>query len=187
MAFIGIDEAGRGSWAGPLCVSAVRFEKLSKERSYFDSKSLTRASRKLLFHRLQSECQIGLGWVSAASIDRMGLSTALRIAADTALMQLPIAPDDTVIIDGPINFSSYASAQPEVSADATFEYVSAASIAAKVCRDRYMQWLSTVSCEYGFEKHVGYGTAFHRQMLLLHGVSSHHRKSFKPILRMANS
>jgi len=135
----------------------------------------------------------GLGWVSATELDRYGLSNSLKLAAQRAVKQILTqkTPFDEIVIDGTVNFLSDTPLANRVTllkkADLLVKEVSAASIIAKVARDNYMVQLATQYPEYGFDKHVGYGTAAHRQALLAHGICPEHRRSFRPIRELANT
>lgn len=181
MVIVGIDEVGRGCWAGPLVAGAVILQRPIKGLK--DSKKLSKLQREKLADQIQIEAlAIGLGWVWPAEIDRDGITESVRRAMELALKAINV-PYDEVIIDGNIN---YMPAEPKaralIKADDLVPAASAASIVAKVARDKYM---ATTAVEqypgYGFDKHVGYGTALHIQSLKLHGVTDIHRKSYKPI------
>ncbi len=178
---VGIDEVGRGAWAGPLVVGAVLLG--GKNISGLtDSKKLTAKQRLLLAKDIhENAVAIGLGWVSAENIDKHGLSKALKIASQLALKEIT-AEYTQIIIDGTVRFIDDPRVTTIKQADLLVPSVSAASIIAKVARDYYMS--SVVAKEfpdYGFESHVGYGTMKHRQALEKHGVTKIHRQSFRPI------
>lgn len=186
MITVGIDEVGRGCWAGPLVAAAVilpeNFDALSGGITLADSKKMTKKQRDEACAVIQDLAMAhGLGWVDAPTIDRVGVSTAVRWAMERALESIGLYYD-RIIIDGSINFlPGHSKALAVVKADASVPSVSAASIVAKVARDAYMADIAHVYPRYGFEKHVGYGTALHQQMLKLHGASELHRKSYKPV------
>ena len=177
---IGVDEVGRGCWAGPVVAGAVL---LSQEITGLkDSKKLTKRQREAFAERIvASKAQIGLGWVSPAEVDSLGLTRAVQLAMERAVLQIS-APYEEVIIDGDLNFLAHLpKTRSLIKADDTVPAVSAASIVAKVARDNYMAGLAKQYPGYGFEAHVGYGTAAHLASLHKLGVSEVHRKSFKPI------
>lgn len=180
MVIVGIDEVGRGCWAGPLVAGAVLLEK--PIIGLKDSKKLSKAQREALALRIESEAlAIGLGWVSASTIDSGGITAAVKMAMAEALAAIKAAYDE-VIIDGAFNFlADTPKTRTLVRADDLVPAVSAASIIAKVARDNYMAEAGAKLPMYGFERHVGYGTAEHSAALKLHGVSELHRRSFKPI------
>jgi len=179
---IGIDEVGRGSWAGPLLVVAAR-QILSLPDWVCDSKTLTKNQRNDIFGQLNKFLEFGEGWVRAEEIDELGLATAMRIGVCRALLQLGALYEEEIIIDGSVNYCpvEYKNTSAVVRADSSYPVVGAASIYAKVLRDRHMERLARFYPYYGFEKHVGYGTALHKSALRVHGISSLHRKSFRPI------
>ena len=177
---VGIDEVGRGCWAGPVVAGAVILS--GPMAGLKDSKVLSKRQREKLAGVIEAEAlAIGLGWVEAALIDAVGLTAAVRLAMARALQQ--IKPDyDEIIIDGQLNFlAANPKARAVVRADASVPAVSAASIVAKVARDRYMAEVAADYPDYGFAQHVGYGTALHLEKLKLHGVCELHRRSFKPV------
>lgn len=177
---MGVDEVGRGCWAGPLVVGAVLLKRPIPGLK--DSKQLTKKQRKTLaaiIHEKATAC--GLGWVTPVEIDELGLTAATALAMRRALEQIK-AEYDEIIIDGIINFlSDNPKAKAIPKADNTVPVVSAASIIAKVARDEYMTKVAAKHPHYGFEAHVGYGTALHLKKLKLHGICELHRRSFKPI------
>ena len=184
MAILGIDEVGRGPWAGPLVVGAVVLSGGAIE-GLTDSKKLTAKRRVVLADEIvTSGAGIGLGWVEAREIDELGLSRALKLATRRAVEEVR-APYHEIIIDGTVNFLAGTKLEKHVTvlakADLLVAEVSAASIVAKVARDKYMVELSERYPEYGFEKHVGYGTAKHLAALREYGATREHRESFRPV------
>lgn len=190
MAILGIDEVGRGPWAGPLVIGAVILpeQKPAWVDELTDSKKLSVKKRETLNELILKEAPAtGLGWVTAAEIDELGLAAALKLAARRAVEEAQKAhvPFTEIIIDGTINFlagtklENYVSILPK--ADFLIKEVSAASIIAKVARDHYMYELAEKYPGYDFEKHVGYGTAAHQKALKELGPCPEHRKSFRPI------
>lgn len=187
---LGIDEVGRGPWAGPLVIGAVVLPEKHGIDGLNDSKKVSAKKRKLLDERIRTEAlSWGLGWVHADELDAVGLSEALRLATIRAVEAIK-APYHQIIIDGTINFlketnkGGYVTVLPK--ADALIPAVSAASIIAKVARDTYMEEQSALYPEYGFDAHVGYGTARHHQALIENGITPLHRKSFAPIAKIVN-
>lgn len=181
MIIVGIDEVGRGCWAGPLVAGAViLIEPVSGLR---DSKKLSARQRSKLAAMLEaSNCVRGLGWVWPDEIDAQGLTWAVREAMIRAIDQLNV-PYDKIIIDGNYNFlADNPLSTAVIQADEIVPAVSAASILAKVARDTYMiTELHTQFPQYHFDRHVGYGTKLHRIALEQYGAIDAHRKSYKPI------
>lgn len=193
MAILGIDEVGRGPLAGPLVVGAVVLpdEKPEWVLELKDSKKLSAKKREKLNEVIiEGALATGLGWVSASELDEVGISEALRVATRRAVksVQSLHASFSQIVIDGKVNFlkgtalEKYVSTMPK--ADDLVREVSAASIIAKVARDRYMVELSELYPEYGFNSHVGYGTAKHIAAIREFGITPEHRKSFEPIRSM---
>ncbi|MDB5169227.1 MAG: putative Ribonuclease [Candidatus Saccharibacteria bacterium] len=180
---VGIDEVGRGCWAGPLVAGAVILGEPIEGLK--DSKKLSKRERERLTGEIKRKAvAIGLGWVWPHEIDEIGLTAAVTKAMREALGQIG-ADYDEVIIDGHLNFlPENPKTQAVIKADDTVPAVSAASIVAKVARDLYMAKIASKFPGYGFEAHVGYGTAAHVTALAQLGVSPIHRKSFKPIRAM---
>ncbi len=200
MSILGIDEVGRGPWAGPLVIGAAvlpeRFDENDQpipEQSWqddlADSKKLTAKKReKLSPIILEKATAAGLGWVTSAELDEIGLSEALKLAARRAVENIPRETFSEIIIDGTQNFLKGTDLENLVTfmpkADAKIKEVSAASIIAKVARDNYMVKLAEKYPDYGFEKHVGYGTAAHKLALETHGPCPEHRQSFAPVAKL---
>lgn len=180
MVSVGIDEVGRGCWAGPVVAGAVILDK--PIAGLKDSKQLSKNQREKLVPEIRLwALAVGIGWVQPAEIDELGLTAAVGLAMRRALEQITAAHDE-IIIDGNFNFlADNPKARAVIKADASNPAVSAASIVAKVARDKYMVEISAKYPYYGFDKHVGYGTALHLEKLKLHGVSDLHRRSFKPV------
>ena len=180
---LGIDEVGRGPWAGPLVVGAVVLGGAAID-GLDDSKKLTKKRREALAQVIQEQAAAyALGWVSAAELDEVGMSQALRLATRRAVEAVQkqcrkqaIALTE-IVIDGKVNFLAETALERYVTmlpkADALVPSVSAASIIAKVARDQYMAAQDALYPGYGFAAHAGYGTAY--------GVTPLHRLSFKPL------
>ena len=181
---LGIDEAGRGPWAGPLVVAAVVLG-ATQITGLDDSKKLTKKRRESLEKEIVAHASAyGLGWVSAKELDELGMSEALRLATRRAVEQIHV-PYHEIIIDGTVNFLAgttkgcYVTTMPK--ADALIPSVSAASILAKVARDRYMAEQDKIYPGYGFRQNAGYGVAAHREAIEYLGVTPLHRLSFAPL------
>jgi ribonuclease HII len=181
---IGIDEVGRGCLAGPLLVVAAKLVSDLPE-GVTDSKALTRAKREELFGILVACCSYGEGWVKASEIDRLGLTAATKLGVKRALKQLGSTVQDELFIDGNVNYApkSYKKVVTIIDGDALVPVISAASIIAKVKRDRYMCELAKRYPNYSFETNVGYGTELHLEAINNFGIIKWlHRLSFAPIL-----
>lgn len=184
---LGIDEVGRGCWAGPLVVGAVILGD-SRIEGLTDSKALSKKRREQLDEEIRKKAlAIGLGWVSASEIDELGLASSLRLATRRAVQQVQQRKVffDEIIIDGTVNFLQGTALGKYVSvmkkADFLISSVSAASVVAKVARDDFMAEQAKKFPDFGFEDHVGYGTAKHRTAIDNFGVCELHRLSFAPL------
>lgn len=187
---LGIDEVGRGPWAGPLVVGAVALNDAVID-GLTDSKKLTKKQRESLsLQILESTADVGLGWVHADELDAIGLSASLVEATKRAVSQITSSYHE-IIIDGTVNFLKDTSKGEYVTtlkkADLLIASVSAASIVAKVARDHYMDEQAVLYPEYGFASHVGYGTAAHRAAIEKNGITPLHRLSFAPLAKYKNN
>lgn len=179
---IGIDEVGRGAWAGPLVVGAVLLAE--KIPGLNDSKKLTKAQRIRLAQTIHhSALFVGLGWVSASEVDDLGLTQATSLACERALENAPLGVD--IIIDGSVNYlPNRKNCTILINGDALEPAISAASIVAKVARDEFMAQQDDMFEGYNFASHVGYGTRAHLVALQKNGLTPIHRWSYKPLKRM---
>lgn len=181
---VGIDEVGRGCLAGPVVAAAVILQNNINIPLLRDSKKLSKLQRnRAELDIKQQSPAIGIGWVSAAEVDQWGLSWAVKQSGLRALADLGLQPG-FVILDGNHNYlnGTQYSSKAYVGADATESCVAAASIIAKCARDNYMELAAKAHPGYGFERHVGYGTAEHKMALKEHGVTALHRKSFAGVV-----
>jgi len=188
---IGIDEAGRGAWAGPIVAAAVYF-KVQPRRLHpwlRDSKLLSSRQREVVYDWLQEYCQIGFGLATNHYIDRHGLQRANVIVVEKAYKKLvtgyKLRVTGGIVIDYIGGFQKLT-ALPSIyslhkNGEAKFPVIAAASICAKVYRDALMTKLARRWPLYLFDEHKGYGTRQHRQRLKEYGPSRHHRRSFRPI------
>ncbi len=179
----GVDEAGRGPWAGPVVAAAVMFETVGDiPAGLNDSKKLSRAARERLFALLiEAKVMHGIGSATAQEIDALNIWGATQLAMRRAVAALPIAPE-MALVDGKIHPKPFACpTRAIVGGDAISLSIAAASIIAKVTRDRRMDELAREYPDYGFERHAGYGTAQHREALMIHGPCPAHRRSYAPI------
>lgn len=188
----GVDEAGRGPWAGPVVAGAVVFPNLeisdSLARGLDDSKKLTAAKREALFDELRrSNALIGCGMASVEEIDALNILRATFLAMRRAVESLPAIPDFAIVDGNKIPPELPCPARFLIKGDALSLSVAAASIVAKVTRDRLMRDLAKEFPYYGWEKNAGYGTKAHQDGLKTHGVCVHHRKSYAPVQRILAS
>jgi ribonuclease HII len=177
----GVDEAGRGPWAGPVVAAAVVLDRARVPPGLDDSKTLSPARRAALFGLLAASARIGVGIASVAEIDALNILRANDLAMRRAVAALDPIPE-AALVDGnrvPPGFPCRAAAL--VGGDARSLSVAAASIVAKVTRDRIMADLARAHPGYGWERNQGYGTAEHRAALQRLGVTPHHRTSFQPV------
>ncbi|MDX2775871.1 ribonuclease HII [Streptomyces caniscabiei] len=183
---VGIDEVGRGAWAGPLAVGAVLLGGVSID-GLTDSKKLTKKQREALDREIrQKAIGVGIGWVSAPVIDQIGLTAALKLASRRAIAHIRHEYHE-IIIDGNIAFIDDPRVTVMKKADLLVPSVSAASVVAKVARDNYMKHVDKVFPGYRFTGHVGYGTAAHREAIAKLGVTPLHRLSYMPLGRYRNT
>lgn len=178
---VGIDEVGRGCWAGPLCVGAVVLSDSTDRSLLADSKQLSAKKRiEAAAHIQRTAAAIGIGWASAKYIDRYGLSKSLSLAMEKALSQINCDYDE-VILDGTVNYLKDRQVTLLAKADSLIPAVSAASLIAKVARDNYMKAIDSHFQGYSFGRHVGYGTALHRKAIEELGPTPLHRMTFSPL------
>jgi len=187
LAVCGVDEAGRGPLAGPLVAAAVMSPWPCHWLGLNDSKTLTAKARDEWYEVIMSQAaSVGVGMVSARRIDRIGLQRANWEAMRSAVKNLSAFPDH-VIVDGPGKIPGLSIPQtPLVGGDGRAISVAAASVVAKVTRDRMMTRLDEEFPEYGFARHKGYGTPEHLSVLMTCGPCRIHRRSFQPVAVLAN-
>ena len=174
----GVDEAGRGPLAGPVCAAAVILPRGLEIEGLNDSKKISEKKRDELFNRIKdSAVSYGIAFASVEEIEEHNILGATFIAMNRAIAQLSPAAD-FALIDGNRNKGIETASRPVVGGDGKCASIAAASILAKVTRDRYMLEMAEKYPGYGFEKHKGYGTAAHYAALREHGPSEVHRMSF---------
>lgn len=181
----GIDEAGRGPLAGPVVAAAVVLPEGFVLEGLHDSKKLTPRRRESLFEALTTDPRV-LSCVASASveeIDRLNILRATHLAMRRAALGLPQKPDFCLIDGLPVPGFPLPS-RALVKGDARCLSIAAASILAKVTRDRYMRQLAQEFPQYGFDRHAGYGTKAHLQAIHTYGITPHHRRSFAPVAQM---
>ena len=188
---IGIDEAGRGPWAGPVVAAAVWLAPEALPVGLLeridDSKRLTRQAREVLCRALQAAgpaaVRIGIGEAGVIEIDRLNILQASLLAMSRAVAELRCAPD-AALIDGNTAPRLPCPTETVVKGDGRCLSIAAASIVAKVTRDQHMSGLAARHPGYGWERNQGYGTAEHRAALTRLGVTPEHRRSFRPVREM---
>ena len=178
----GIDEAGRGPLAGPVVAAAVIF-KGPVSCVLGDSKSLSHSDKEDSFRHISQHHHWSVGLVSAKEIDVLNIRMATLLAMKRALMLLPITPTQ-VLIDGRDTIDTTLPQQAIIKGDQLVPEIQAASIIAKVYRDRIMDMIAALYPSYGFSQHKGYGTAYHRQTINSLGPCPQHRMSFDPMREM---
>ncbi len=181
----GVDEAGRGPLAGPVCAAAVILDPACIPPGLDDSKRLSEAAREALVPMIEQQARAwAIAWASVEEIDRLNILQATMLAMRRALTALE-PPPALALVDGnrcPDGLT--CAARPVVGGDALEPAISAASILAKVARDREMHRLDTFYPQYGFARHKGYGTKAHLTALRHHGPCDEHRRSFAPVRRL---
>lgn len=185
---IGIDEVGRGPWAGPVVAAAVMLDPCAIPEALLgqidDSKTISKSKREQIsaqLRRLQgSGCHFFLGQASVDEIDALNIRQATFLAMQRAVEGLPFLPD-AALVDGPSCPRLACKTVAIIKGDTLSISIAAASIIAKVFRDRMMTELAAIHPSYGWERNVGYGTREHQQALALHGITPYHRKSFAPV------
>jgi ribonuclease HII len=176
----GVDEAGRGPWAGPVVAAAVILDPNDIPLGIADSKALDADAREFLFPRIMATARVAVGIASVERIDRDNILNATLWAMAEAVSKLPMPPR-LALIDGNKAPRLTCQTRTLIKGDARCLSIAAASIIAKVTRDRLMVATSHTYPGYGFENHKGYGTPEHRSAIDRLGVTDIHRRSFKPV------
>jgi ribonuclease HII len=177
----GVDEAGRGPLAGPVVAAAVIFRAGRWPRGLDDSKRLFPASREKLSEAIFACAEVGVGEASVAEIDALNILNASHLAMERAVAALPGAPDFALIDGNRLPKALCCPAEAIIKGDALALSIAAASIVAKVARDRIMVALAQHFPGYAWEKNMGYPSAAHRKALRELGATPHHRRSFAPV------
>lgn len=181
---VGVDEAGRGPWAGPVVAAAVLLPKAGLPRGVGDSKALSAARREALAGAIRACARVGVGQASVEEIDTLNIHWATMLAMERAVAALAIEPGE-ILVDGnrlPRTGPDWRwPARAIVKGDASEPVIGAASIIAKTVRDCLMAGLDAECPGYGWAQNQGYGTAQHAAALRDLGVSHHHRRSFAPV------
>jgi ribonuclease HII len=176
----GLDEVGRGPLAGPVVAAAVVLDLDNVPAGLADSKALTAERREALFGPILATCEVGIATVSHAEIDTINIRQASLLAMCRALAALPCSPD-MALVDGNDPPRLPCTVETVVKGDSSIASIAAASIVAKVVRDRLMKRLGAVFPAYGFASNAGYSTAAHLTALAAEGPCPFHRRSFAPL------
>jgi ribonuclease HII len=179
---IGVDEVGRGCLAGRVYAAAVILQSNNGIRTYTDSKLLTPERREVLAQHIHEHHKVSIGFATPQEIDEINILRAALLAMKRAVLGLNVT-DGHLVVDGTFKIPELLvfSQTTLIQGDLRCPPVAAASIVAKVTRDRYMQELSDQYPQYDFEKHKGYSTEIHMQKIALHGASPEHRKTFRGV------
>lgn len=185
----GVDEVGRGAWAGPVYAAAAVLTAHAANSPNLafinDSKALSKGKREIIYKQLLNAIKSGNAWIGIGSagvkeIDSLNILEATMLAMQRAVADLPFIPE-TILIDGNKTPELPSPSKAIVNGDKLILSIAAASIYAKVTRDKYMFSLSKEYDGYGWEQNSGYGTQRHQQGLINCGITEHHRKSFRPV------
>lgn len=182
----GVDEAGRGPLAGPVVAAAVILDDLNPIEGLNDSKKLTAARREALYDEIRAKALCcSIAEASVEEIDRLNILQATLLAMRRAVLGLRLKPV-LVLVDGNQLPVLDVQAEAIVKGDSLVQAISAASILAKVTRDRWCERLHEQYPEYGFDGHKGYGTAAHLAALRVHGACEEHRRTFAPVAHVVS-
>ncbi len=176
----GVDEAGRGPWAGPVVAAAVILDRATMPEGLRDSKKLSEKRREELAVALAKTAHIGVGVAEVEEIDRLNIARAAMLAMARAVQALPVRPA-IAIVDGNLKPDLSMPTHLVIKGDAKSFSIAAASIIAKVTRDKMMRELALAHPHYQWERNKGYGVPAHRAGLEAHGITEHHRRSFAPV------
>ena len=177
----GVDEVGRGPMAGPVTAAAVILDPLRIPAGLDDSKTLSKTRRAALCTALMGCAQVSIAHATVAEIDEINILRAAHLAMERAIAGLDPAPDIALIDGNLIPRGLSVPARAIIKGDALCQSISAASIVAKICRDRIMRDLAQHYPGYGWETNAGYPSKSHKAALQNLGVTPHHRRSFKPV------
>ena len=193
---IGVDEVGRGPWAGPVVSGAVYIPRGKKKllpKNLNDSKKLSSQQRQLIMNQLEHSCIYGTGFSSANEIDSLGIIRATWLSMERAINNMYLSIPSilnavSILIDGPqkpdFEKNFHGNIYCIKGGDGISPSIAAASIIAKQTRDQEMKRLDVISPGYGWSNNMGYGTKEHQKALAKHGPTQQHRKSFKPIKKL---
>ena len=179
----GVDEAGRGPWAGPVYSAAVILDTANIPAEINDSKKMSERKRNEIYLRIISEHHYALGIADVNEIDELNILQASLLSMKRAITNLLLKPD-FVLIDGAHKPALDIDSENIIKGDNKSLSIAAASIIAKVERDQFMKKIDEEYPHYNWKKNKGYGTKEHQNALNIHGISEHHRKSFSPIRKI---
>ena len=174
----GVDEVGRGAWAGPVVVAGVIIDESRDLNGIYDSKGMTNNARELIAKKIKNEHKYAIAESTVEEIDKCNINQAIRLAVERVQQQLLA---DVILLDGNYNFNLSIRKINVIKGDSKSISIAAASIIAKVYRDRLMCELDKVHPGYMWSSNVGYGTPGHREALYKSGISKQHRKTYKPM------
>ncbi|MFC3612190.1 ribonuclease HII [Lutimaribacter marinistellae] len=177
----GVDEVGRGPLAGPVVAAAVILDIAALPAGLDDSKKLSAKRRAALDLEIRASAQVAVAQASVEEIDRLNILRASHLAMERAVAMLDPAPDYLLIDGNMIPANLHVACEAVVKGDARSMSIAAASICAKIWRDRHMVDLAQQHPGYGWETNMGYGSKQHKEALQNLGVTPHHRRSFKPV------
>ncbi len=177
----GVDEVGRGPLAGPVTAAAVILDPDNIPAGLDDSKKLSAKRREKLFGEIVASARVAVAHASVAEIDRLNILRAAHLAMERAIRLLPVAPDHVLVDGNLLPRDLTLSAEPVTKGDTRSLSIAAASIVAKICRDRVMVDLAQQHPGYGWRTNAGYPSKGHKAALQDLGVTPHHRRSFKPV------
>jgi ribonuclease HII len=182
----GIDEAGRGALAGPVVAAAVILPSSKMIKGLDDSKKITKKNRDKLFLKIVELGEVGIGFSSHRIIDKINILNATHLAMTKAFRNVETIPDQ-ILVDG-INSPIFEyETKHIIGGDGKVDCIGAASIVAKVVRDKFMSMLDRVFPDFNFSKHKGYGTKEHLNLLKKNSFTEIHRKTFAPVKNLINS
>ena len=179
MLVAGVDEVGRGCLAGPVIAAAVILK--NPIQGLTDSKKLSEKTREYLAEEIKHNSFYAFGIATAQEIDEINILQASLLAMNRAILALPIAPSK-ILVDGIHKPNININMEAIIKGDLLIKEISAASIIAKVKRDKYMREIDLKYPNYGFKRHKGYGTKLHFEMIQKHGATKIHRKTFKGVI-----
>ena len=182
----GVDEVGRGAWSGPVVAAAVRFDKCHNISGLADSKTLSSRQRVKLYFEILETFSVGVSFSSAKVIDNFNILTSSLHVMQKAVEKVA-KTKDSLYFDGntlPVSYRSASRAHSIIKGDNKIASIAAASIVAKVSRDFHMKSLNIRFPGYGWERNVGYGVEQHKAAIYKLGITTEHRRSFRPIYNM---